>query len=336
MAEISLLTFPTMYRHLCHALLLLALSAPSARALFQVSSFTSQMQHMRKLDHKGALIPPFMIVQRACTGSSVVFRTAKNLLAELGVAVYPSTTKELARPGAPEKNPWYRPDGDLGDAMRRAVTEASDAGQVLIFNTFSVKPSSDDLNEQALQRALLSMDTRTVIVHRQNPLDIVTCEIRDCFKNYQGIPEGYPVDEKGQKDETCFARRNETGESAKTKAYIDLEHLPEFLRTAEQYPTKMKEALEELGFKGRRVVYYEDLVSHEYSVANLGRSSSAWKRFLSSLGLKAEQKDIENVLRKDVGKFPPPGPHSEVIYNLPGVKELLASEAMSRGNLLRG
>jgi len=324
-----------MARSCCTYTLLLsvvALLAPTATAFMingNVSS-TSELEHPTKTD----IIPPMMILQRGCTGSSVVIRLAKNLLADLGVKVHPNGKKEIMRTGHPEKNPWWTPEGDLADAMRKGVQEASDAGQVLVFNAFKVKSWARNKEERRLNKALLDMDTQTVIVHRRNPLDILTCEIRDCFEGAAGIPRGHPVDEKGNPDHRCFERRRSDGHS-KTKALIDLDHLQENLEVASAYPAEMQRSLSELGFKGRKVVYYEDLVSHEYSADNLRHATAAWQSFLSSLGVKARTKDIRHALKKAVGTYPPPEPHSESIYNLKRVEQKLSSPSMSMGALLR-
>jgi len=311
---------------------LLALLTPPATGLIHVGNSTGQSE---KLGHHSAVIPPMLILQRGCTGSSVVIRMARNLLAELGVPVYPLKTKEIARTGQPNKNPWYTPDGDLADAMRKGVQEASDAGQVLVFNAFKLKSWTQSEEELSLNKALLDMDTRTVIVHRRNPLDIVTCEIRDCFESVHGIPRGHPVNEMGQEDSTCFKRRSLAGEVIKTKAFVNVKHLSENLQIAQEYPQLMQESLKELGFKGGSIVYFEDLVSHEWSAANLHRSSMAWKAFLSSLGVEASRREIHHVLKKDVGTYPPPEPHSASIYNLQEVEQMLSGPEVSSGSWLR-
>eukprot|EP00448_Togula_jolla_P001295 CAMPEP_0170594036 /NCGR_PEP_ID=MMETSP0224-20130122/13779_1 /TAXON_ID=285029 /ORGANISM="Togula jolla, Strain CCCM 725" /LENGTH=325 /DNA_ID=CAMNT_0010918053 /DNA_START=87 /DNA_END=1064 /DNA_ORIENTATION=- len=310
-----------------------ALLAPATGLLrvtgdsLDLQNSTAQLQRLQ-----GPLIPPMLILQRGCTGSSVVIRMTKDLLADLGVAVFPLSKKEIVRTGQPYKNPWWSPDGDLGDAMRKGVKEASDAGQVLVFNAFKLKSWTKDREELALNKALLDMDTRTVIVHRRNPLDILTCEIRDCFVSVHGVPRGYPVDEKGQRDDTCFDRR-QTG--AKVKAYVNLNHLQENLDDSSAYPEIMKNSLRDLGLKGRRIVYYEDLVSHEYSADNLDSSAAAWRQLLSSLGVSVDIEDIKDKLKKAVGTYPPPEPHSELIYNIEGVEQLLSSGPRSMQSMLR-
>jgi len=325
-----------MARSCCTYTLLLsvvALLAPTATAFMingNVSS-TSELEHPTKTD----IIPPMMILQRGCTGSSVVIRLAKNLLADLGVKVHPNGKKEIMRTGHPEKNPWWTPEGDLADAMRKGVQEASDAGQVLVFNAFKVKSWARNKEERRLNKALLDMDTQTVIVHRRNPLDILTCEIRDCFDSAAGLPRGYPVDEKGDPDNSCFERRKKDGTAHKTMALIDLEHLQENLEVASEYPQQMQKSLSEIGLQGGSIIYFEDLVSHEYSEDNLDRSASAWQNLLASLGVTADAEDIKRSLKKAVGTYPPPEPHSESIFNLRDVQTILSLPDMSMGDLIR-
>jgi len=325
--------------HPCVLFSVVALLTQTATGLTVARNGTSPVEVSWDHDHNASTIPPMLILQRGCTGSSAVIRMAKSLLADLGVPVYPIKKKEIARIGHPSKNPWYTPGGSLADAMRRGVQEASEAGQVLVFNAFTLKSWTKNKAEQSLNKAMLDMDTRTVIVHRRNPLDILTCEIRDCFQSIHGVPRGYPVNEKGEKDQTCFHRRFEDGNMVRTKAFIDVEHLPENLRTAQNYPRVMQKSVRELGFKGGSIVYFEDLVSHEYSRGNLLRSCRAWQELLSSLGVEADLWDIYHVLKKDVGTYPPPKPHSEAIFNLEQVEGMLSSPAMSSvspGSLLRG
>jgi len=309
--------------------------APAATAMMLNGNASDTFELERHAVNGNAVIPPMMILQRGCTGSSVVIRLAKELLRDLGVKVHPNGKKEIMRTGHPEKNPWWTPEGDLADAMRKGVQEASDAGQVLVFNAFKVKSWATNEEERRLNEALLDMDTRSVIVHRRNPLDILTCEIRDCFESVHGVPRGYSVDEEGNPDNRCFERRHQDGPVTKTKAMIDLPHLQENLEVAAAYPLEMQNSLSELGFKGGSIVYYEDLVSHEYSAENLVQSASAWKSLLASLGVTARTKDIKHALKKAVGTYPPPEPHAESIFNLKRVEHALSLPRMSMGALLR-
>jgi len=266
------------------------------------------------------LIPPRMIVQRGCTGSTVVMDIAVDLMGKLGIDIFPTSSKEMLRTGNPEKNPWYKLGGTLGDAVRAGVEEASQANQVLLMNGYKLKPHGSAAQVE-LQNALLELNTRTVIVHRKNTLDTLVCEVRDCFED--DLPRGYPVDQNGKRDDTCFDRRRDTG--LRTKAFIYPEHLIENLEYAKGYPEEMLTATTALGFEGRAIVYFEDLTSHEYSAENLDRSTDAWIEFLSSLGVSADQQVVYGILKEAVGTYHAPEPHSETIYNLGSIQSMLVS-----------
>mmetsp|Transcript_1750 Transcript_1750/g.4109 ORF Transcript_1750/g.4109 Transcript_1750/m.4109 type:complete len:347 (+) Transcript_1750:81-1121(+) len=278
-------------------------------------------------------IPPMMILQRGCSGSSVVMRMTRDMLQSLAVPLYPLGIKEIARVDQPEKNPWFLPGGRLGDAMLRGVEEASQAGQTLLFNAAKIKSWSENEEMQYLNQVLRELKTRVVIVHRNNSLDTVVCEIRDCFVGGRGIARGYPVDTAGNEDQTCFDRRTQSAEN-KTKALINTTTLPENMEFGERYPQDMQASVTEIGLEGRDIVLFEDLVSHEYLDTNLPRSTSAWMKLLSSLGVNATEASVSAVLSKAVGSYHAPEPHSETVYNIEEVEEFLGKD-QSRSWMLR-
>eukprot|EP00448_Togula_jolla_P024624 CAMPEP_0170592654 /NCGR_PEP_ID=MMETSP0224-20130122/13035_1 /TAXON_ID=285029 /ORGANISM="Togula jolla, Strain CCCM 725" /LENGTH=341 /DNA_ID=CAMNT_0010916565 /DNA_START=69 /DNA_END=1094 /DNA_ORIENTATION=+ len=272
----------------------------------------------------GSLMPPLMILQRGCTGSSVVIRIARTLMTEIGNAPYPLKTKEIVRTGQPQKNPWYQKGDDIGDALRRGVEEASAAGQALLFNAYKVKPDATEEQEVALNRELLALNTKVVVVHRENALDTLVCEVRDCFSGTHGVPRGYPVRADGTKATSCFDRRHDGEESF---AMVDTDHLKENLATDDGFGKEMLDAIEKLGLEGGEMVTFEDLTSHEYSADNLVRSTEAWTKLLTGFGLDPDARAVRAVLEKEVGSYHAPEPHSETIFNVDEVEEALKQVA---------
>jgi len=277
------------------------------------------------------LIPPRMIVQRGCTGSTAVMAIAKDLVSKLGVEIWPNAPKEMLRTGRPDKNPWYAPGLTLGDAVRLGVEKASGAGQIMLFNGYKIKSWSKDAAQVELQYALKELNTRTVIVHRNNSLDTLICEVRDCFASQHGPRRGYAVNQNGKRDNTCFERRHSS--TGKPMAFINTENLLENLAIAESYQEEMQSAITELGFEGGEVVFFEDLTAHEYSAENLDRSTDAWSKFLGSLGIRADREAVKNILKEAVGTYHPPERHTEAIYNLDSVLDKLTSA--EKGSLVR-
>eukprot|EP00448_Togula_jolla_P007500 CAMPEP_0170607318 /NCGR_PEP_ID=MMETSP0224-20130122/20988_1 /TAXON_ID=285029 /ORGANISM="Togula jolla, Strain CCCM 725" /LENGTH=340 /DNA_ID=CAMNT_0010932471 /DNA_START=1 /DNA_END=1023 /DNA_ORIENTATION=- len=278
-------------------------------------------------------LPPMMIVQRACTGSSVVMRMARRLLTELGVSLYPLPTKEILRKDMPEKNPWFTQGGDLAEAMRRGVEEAQQASQTLLFGITQMSSTTDSVEQSNLNAALAALHTRSVIVHRNNTLDTAVCEVRDCFNSTRDAPRGYPVNERGEEDTSCFQRRHDS--SVTTMAFLDTDDLLRNLELKEQYPKQTQESLIELGIGGHEIVFYEDLVSHEYSAGNLRKSTFAWLRLLSSLGIQAGWNEVMASLSQDVGTYHSPLNHSSTIFNVQEVAETLRNSS-ERIWMLRG
>jgi len=261
--------------------------------------------------------PPLMILQRGCTGSSEIMRMAREMLPLFGVDLYPLSVKELVRAS---KNPWFQEGEDMGTAMQRGVNAAKRQRQSLLFDNFHLK---DNDQYRTMNEFMVRAQTRSVIVHRNNSLDTLVCDVRDCFEDPAGVKRGYTVDEHGKRIKLCFDRR---GSSQATLAHLQPSHVVHHLREAASFPQEQAALLKKLGYQAAETVLVEDLYAFEYSQHNLDRSVVAWKKLFKSLGVTASSRKIRGYLRKDVASRSRPSPHSKSVSNLNAVKQILEKE----------
>jgi len=264
--------------------------------------------------------PPRMIMQRGCTCSSTVMQYTRSLFDAIGEPLYNLQVKELLRPVHMDQNPWFQEGEDVATMLQRSLNATVEQGLGLLFNNFKVSQSD---NMKAVNEVLISHGTRTVIVHRQNSLDTLICEVRDCFKGNHQPPRGYPVDLEGKPNDLCFLRRGADGGGVKTKAVINLEHMMHHLEEAEVYAKQQQEMLKTVGFQDASIVTVEDLLAHEYSKMKLRTSYKAWMTLLRSLGIQPKRRKVINFLKERVGTYSAPGPHADAVWNVDEVVDAL-------------
>eukprot|EP00448_Togula_jolla_P012966 CAMPEP_0170596898 /NCGR_PEP_ID=MMETSP0224-20130122/15389_1 /TAXON_ID=285029 /ORGANISM="Togula jolla, Strain CCCM 725" /LENGTH=78 /DNA_ID=CAMNT_0010921273 /DNA_START=85 /DNA_END=318 /DNA_ORIENTATION=- len=68
-----------------HLFSFMAVMTPTAKGLIHAGNATGRVVMHWDQGHNDTIIPPMLILQRGCTGSSAVIRMAKSLLADLGV-----------------------------------------------------------------------------------------------------------------------------------------------------------------------------------------------------------------------------------------------------------
>jgi len=276
-----------------------------------------------------------MILQRGCTCSSTVMQYARELLPDQGVPIFKTSIKELLRSNNLEKLPWHESGDDLVATVQRGLDQTSQDGLAMIFNTFRMVNVS---SRKSLNDVLLEHGTRAVIVHRQNVLDTLVCEVRDCFKGGEGssrAPRGYPVDLSGEPNDICFLRRGPDGGGIKTKAVINVTNMFDHMKEAMTYPTEQKEVLSGLGFPDAEVVTAEDLLGHEYSANNLPASFAAWKKLLRSFGITPNGPKLTRFLSSRVNTYSAPESHRDSIWNLEAVKKEMEKSEMPIQWMLR-
>mmetsp|Transcript_4208 Transcript_4208/g.9807 ORF Transcript_4208/g.9807 Transcript_4208/m.9807 type:complete len:371 (-) Transcript_4208:71-1183(-) len=270
--------------------------------------------------------PPMMILQRGCTCSSTVMQYARELLPDQGVPIFKTSIKELLRSNNLEKLPWHESGDDLVATVQRGLDQTSQDGLAMIFNTFRMVNVS---SRKSLNDVLLEHGTRAVIVHRQNVLDTLVCEVRDCFNGREGadLPRGYPVDLSGKPNDICFLRRGPDGGGIETKAVINVTNMLSHMKKAMSYPREEQEVLKQLGFHDALVVTAEDLLGHEYSASNLPASFAAWSKLLRSFGVTPDEAKLAKFLESRINTYTAPESHRDSIWNLAAVrKEIKKSE----------
>mmetsp|Transcript_17288 Transcript_17288/g.37863 ORF Transcript_17288/g.37863 Transcript_17288/m.37863 type:complete len:336 (-) Transcript_17288:50-1057(-) len=295
---------------------------PSNLVLFQVqTSLVLGSNETHKPANSAKQPPqPMMIMQRGCTCSSTVMQYTRSLFDAIGEPLYNLQVKELLRPVHMDQNPWFQEGEDVATMLQRSLNATVEQGLGLLFNNFKVSQSD---NMKAVNEVLISHGTRTVIVHRQNSLDTLICEVRDCFKGNHQPPRGYPVDLEGKPNDLCFLRRGADGGGVKTKAVIDTQHMMHHLAEAEAYAKRQQAMLKTVGFQDASVVTVEDLLAHEYSKSKLKTSYKAWMTLLRSLGITPKRRKVADFLKERIGTYSPPEPHTESVWNVDEVVDAL-------------
>jgi len=315
---------------------------------------------------------PRMLAMRGCSGSSAVSVFARALLRLHGiptpeggnpmrdengdVQVPPEWKGWPAELLKPETN-WYAKDSkDMGEAMLKMNDLAESYNKTLFFKGMSQymlgdKSKNDEWAD--LLPAFRKLNMYGVIAKRQNLLDVVVCQIKDCFQ----ASYGYPVDAKtGKQSDACFSRRGDihsnptaikegdvelvakrkhkshgylfepdSEEEEEVKAYvrpnmiklaIDREH--EFTKMARHNLNKQLEL-------NASVIYEEDLLDFQAPYDDgLKRAVPAWAMALESWGVTPDPHLIKTFLKQYQNTYHVQPPHSEVIDNIDEVIEALS------------
>jgi hypothetical protein len=180
-----------------------------------------------------------------------------------------------------------------------------------------------------LAKELASTGSRVVVVKRNNTLDLLTCEVRDCFWPLAPKTGFASVNtDTGEKSSLCYERRSSTEVTIQAKMNTD--HLIDIMtRKAEGESSESAvDALVKGGMKREdvAVAMYEELSAYEYSGPDLNArvqlSKKALARLLRDLGVTPKEDVIEQYLRRDAGTRTKEG-QSDTIYNFDEVKQVL-------------
>jgi len=170
---------------------------------------------------RGEIERPRLLAMRGCSGSSAIRVYARTLLKYHGIPVPAAALPNIVdgEPKAPHTrglpaellNPkinWmYKEAGnDIGKAMEMQNERTRSRGQTLFFKGMlqhmqGVNTGADEW--ESLAEPFKRMQLQAVIGTRDNMLDEVICQVKDCFQQDYGVP----VTKDGEPSSLCFDRR---------------------------------------------------------------------------------------------------------------------------------
>jgi len=278
-------------------------------------------------------VPARTLVVDGCSGSSYMMVLSQRLMAAHGVMVHAvgeggSHKADLVRKMASIFNNSEKreiEDLDMTESLKLALEAARRNNETMFFktNTELAKWDPTWYRKGAFFR---NNGVKSALVFRRNILDWNVCRVRDCFDNGN---RGYPVDENGELNQACFARRDDP--NLTTYAYMRTERLVAKMQQDEVDRNETLRKLSDLGLV-TEAVYSEDLLSFERRSHGLDLSTQGWKKILESWGINASWAIIQKVLANEplVGKLPEPGPHSQVIWNIEKVSQKLRENGLAK------
>mmetsp|Transcript_67913 Transcript_67913/g.147931 ORF Transcript_67913/g.147931 Transcript_67913/m.147931 type:complete len:387 (-) Transcript_67913:109-1269(-) len=167
---------------------------------------------------------------------------------------------------------------------------------------------------------------KSALIFRRNLLDWNVCRVRDCF---DGGFCGWPVDEEGNPDQSCFSRRKDS--SIVTKAHLKPKELASKMK---QDFALRAQTLKEFKRRGlvTDAVYTEDLLKFEHGSHGLDVSIATWRKVLVAWGLQPDPAIIEKLLISEplAGRLLNPPAHSESIANIEEVVQELRMSDLGR------
>jgi len=275
--------------------------------------------------------PARTLIVDGCSGSTYMLSLSQRLLVAHGVSVHAVGEGGCHKEDLIKHIPKYLTDAekekikdlDLTQSLKLAVEAVQRNNETLFFKT-NTQLQSWDPSFQVMGTFFKDTGIKAALVFRNNILDWNVCRIRDCFA---GRALGHPVNENGVEDKACFERREDP--TLSTWALVNPEKMVSEIKQTEIDRVETLKKLRELGLVTEEL-YSEDLLSFELSSEGLGRSVKGWKKILSSWGIAASTKIIEEVLTQEplTGKLPQPGPHSDVIYNIDEVESELRKNGL--------
>ena len=289
----------------------------------------SELELSRKDEALREDLAPRLFYAPGCSGSSASGGIAKRILHRLGVktlggggkdknACNPSSEKYLS--GAWEtfkaqKNCFEAHNRILKAASKEAIRLTAEAVRKRDAVWFANPPPLD----QHTAAVLVEHHSKIVSMSRQNVLDRLICNVRDCFDTKHGQSIDLAT---GKPSRLCFGRRK----SSKTiVAHLYVKSLVKTLKNAMTANERQAGMIRRFGFHTVASTSYEALTAFEYDSANLNQSINAWDYVLRSWGYDTNTSFIEFALRMDPNflHYPPPVQHRKVIANFPEVQKTI-------------
>lgn len=315
---------------------------------------------------RGLVDNPRLLVSRGCSGSSAMMVLARSLLRYHGIPVPKAGMRRIVgnKPAQPlgsglpaellnRHTNWFLDEAhdDLGKAMLLAAEYIAKTNQTLFFKGMlqTLQGTGADGDEWAsLKHVFKKLNMYAVIGTRENMLDEVICQVKDCFQTVSG----FPVDQNGQESDLCFSRRGapvnpisqlkqtevSTAESTTFNKIYKAKLHPGNLINRIEYEYGLvdivRKNLESIGLSPA-IVAEEDLLGFQAPVHGaFDKAVTAWSVFLESLGVTPETRIVRSLLRRYRNTHPKPPNHVDVIFNFDAVRAALNNTKYA--NLLRG
>mmetsp|Transcript_67912 Transcript_67912/g.147929 ORF Transcript_67912/g.147929 Transcript_67912/m.147929 type:complete len:375 (-) Transcript_67912:109-1233(-) len=269
-----------------------------------------------------------------CSGSSYLMGLSFRLMQAHGELLWPvgeggshkpDLMKKMFQLVSPEEKEVME-GADLTSALRMAMHAANGRrNHTLLFKTNS-RFEGWEPSFQSRLFFLKKNRVKSVFVLRRNLLDWNICRVRDCF---DGGFCGWPVDEEGNPDQSCFSRRKDS--SIVTKAHLKPKELASKMK---QDFALRAQTLKEFKRRGlvTDAVYTEDLLKFEHGSHGLDVSIATWRKVLVAWGLQPDPAIIEKLLISEplAGRLLNPPAHSESIANIEEVVQELRMSDLGR------
>ena len=234
-----------------------------------------------------------------------------------------------------------------GAKIKTVMSDVSRSNQTLVLK---VGPHN---NNAGVRDVLGHNGARLLVITRRNVLDLLVCNVKDCFDpSRTGNEWGYPVNATtGERDSLCFEARHLPSGSLQPKVVLHTNNLSASLDFYDSQLNKTLSWWAGGGFASDEVphVTLEDLSAYEYNMTDtLGDdapanssgsrylsvsdvSLTAWANVLLAFGVEPNRTTIAAYLLPSAARIPPHSAGDE-IYNLKDVSRMLTK--LNRTDLL--
>ena len=232
-----------------------------------------------------------------------------------------------------------------GAKLETVMRDVSRSNQTLVLK---VGP-----NNAGVRDVLSRNGARLLVMTRRNVLDLLVCNVKDCFDpSITGNEWGYPVNATtGERDSLCFERRHLPSGSQQPKVVLHTNNLSASLDFYDSQLTRTLSWFAHGGFVRAEVphVTLEDLSAYEYNMTDTPGddapadssgsrylsvsdvSLTAWANVLLAFGVEPNRTTIAAYLLPSAARIPPHSAGDE-IYNLKDVSRMLTK--LNRTDLL--
>eukprot|EP00965_Chrysotila_dentata_P210379 6185854-Pleurochrysis_carterae.AAC.2 len=228
---------------------------------------------------------------------------------------------ELLKLRKQHMNPWAKEDGVDKDGLRNMLHRMNGA----LANEKShyiIKANVVEILQPGVAAALRAVGASMVNAWRENSLDYIVCNVRDCFLG--GAPYAWPVTDTGELSDLCFERRHSPMAKVHYKAFFnDTEWMLTEVLKHDRSKLRNGQILARLGWPDAPSVTYEGLTAHEEQhVGGIDTAISEWSKLLSGWRVTPNETLIRMVLLPQVGTRKP-APHNQTVFNYNEVRSAL-------------
>jgi hypothetical protein len=158
-----------------------------------------------------------------------------------------------------------------------------------------------------IQKLLLEMKARIVLIQRRNSLNVLLCMIHDCFGKFSSANTEFL---NGSKSKLCFKRR-----SSPERTYVRIWDTPMFFKKLGRvvhtqnhhikiYNDFAEQMEHRVANQARGPIYTEDLMAFTSRIG-LNTSLNAWSAMFRQLGLVYTRSVARSVLEPHIGTHEP-------------------------------